>query len=178
VTGDEGRRGILLVDDNAMDVELTLEAFAEVGLGDLIQVTRSGSEAVSYLLALVEPVTGPRAPLPELILLDLKMPGVDGFEVLRQIKTTPGLRRTPVVVLTSSRERRDLAKAYDLCANSYLVKPIAYAGFLEVVRHIGLYWLQHNVSPPTVDIRPGSAFAHVEPPWSAASPPTETGDSR
>lgn len=179
MTGDEGRRGILLVDDNAMDVELTLEAFAEVGLADQVEVVRSGSEAISYLLALVgQPSTDPGTPLPEVVLLDLKMPGVDGFEVLRLIKSTPGLRRTPVVVLTSSREVRDLATSYDLGANSYLVKPVAYAGFLDVVRQFGAYWLRHNVAPPTVDVRQGSAFALGEPSWSAAGPRPGTGVSR
>ena len=152
MTGDEGRRGILLVDDNAMDVELTLEAFAEVGLADQVEVVRSGSEAISYLLALVgQPSTDPGTPLPEVVLLDLKMPGVDGFEVLRLIKSTPGLRRTPVVVLTSSREVRDLATSYDLGANSYLVKPISIDGFLSTVRLVRDYWLALDVGPPPVD---------------------------
>ena len=87
-------------------------------------------------------------PVPDLILLDLKMPKMDGFEVLRQVKAAPGLKRIPVVILTSSKEEGDRAMSYDCGANSYLVKPVSFDGFLEVVKHIDDYWLTLNVGPP------------------------------
>jgi len=86
--------------------------------------------------------------LPGLVLLDLKMPGIDGFEVLRQIKSTAGLKRLPVIILTSSKEEGDRAMSYDNGANSYLVKPVSFEGFLDVVRTIGDYWLTLNMGPP------------------------------
>jgi CheY-like chemotaxis protein len=143
---------MLLVDDNAMDVELALDAFNEVRLSNQIDVARSGQEALDRLFG-----RGPRAdrgrhPLPDLILLDLKMPGIDGFEVLRQIKGTPVLRRIPVVILTSSREEGDRAMSYDTGANSYVVKPLSFVGLLEVVKKIHDYWLALNVGPPLPDI--------------------------
>jgi CheY-like chemotaxis protein len=140
-------REILLVDDNAMDIELTLEAFAEEGLGDQVVVVRSGGEALKRLIGSAESPTPVRGTLPSLVLLDLKMPEVDGFEVLRCLKATPGLRRLPIVVLTSSHEEGDVRRAFDLGANSYVVKPVAFAGFLEVVRALSRYWLEISVRP-------------------------------
>ena len=139
---------ILLVDDNVMDIELTLDAFREKHLDNAVRSVTGGKEALNYLFA-----RGPYAdrdayPLPDLILLDLKMPVVDGHEVLRQIKTSPVLKRIPVIVLTSSREEGDRALSYDNGANSYLVKPVSFEGFLEVVQRIGDYWLSLNVPPP------------------------------
>jgi CheY-like chemotaxis protein len=147
---------ILLVDDNANDVELTLDAFAEVHLGNHITVARSGGEALELLFGrAAEPggpgPSGPRAPLPDLVLLDLKMPGIDGFEILRRIKAAPILRRIPVVILTSSREEGDRAMTYDSGANSYLVKPVSFEGMLGIVRKIEDYWLTINVGPPRPD---------------------------
>ncbi len=142
---------ILLVDDNANDVELTLAAFAEARLANQIDIARSGKEALDRLACRVIGPDGRRAPLPDLILLDLKMPGVDGFEVLRQLKAAPILRRIPVIILTSSREEGDRAMSYDTGANSYIVKPVSFDGMLKVVRDIEDYWLTVNVGPPLPD---------------------------
>ena len=127
------RARILLVDDNANDVELTLDAFHEVRLSNQIDVARSGQEALDRLFNRTPRPDGGREPLPDLILLDLKMPRVDGFEVLRQVKAAPVLRRIPVVVLTSSREEGDRAMTYDTGANSYLVKPVSFDGMPETL---------------------------------------------
>ena len=142
---------ILLVDDNANDVELTLDAFGEVHLANRIDVARSGREALELLFGRTPRPDGRRATLPDLILLDLKMPGIDGFEVLRRIKSAPVLRRIPVVILTSSREEGDRAMSYDTGANSYLVKPVSFEGMLGVVKTIADYWLTINVGPPRPD---------------------------
>ena len=142
---------ILLVEDNRMDVELTLDAFREARLKNTVHVATDGQAALDYLLG--QGVFADRAtyPLPNLILLDLKLPGIDGFEVLRQVKGTPVLKRVPVVVLTSSKEEGDRALSYDIGANSYLVKPVSFEGFLLVVREIEGYWLTLNAPPPETE---------------------------
>ena len=139
---------ILLVEDNRMDVELTLDAFHEAKLLNAIHVASDGQEALDYLFGRGKYSDRSLFPLPNLVLLDLKLPGVDGFEVLRQIKSTPVLKRLPVVILTSSKEEGDRALSYDQGANSYLVKPVSFDGFLGVVRQIDGYWLSLNVAPP------------------------------
>lgn len=139
---------ILLVDDERMDVELTLDAFREARLANIIHVAHNGQAALDYLFGRNEYVDRRKYPLPDLILLDLKMPGIDGFEVLRQLKETPLLKRLPVIILTSSEEEGDLGLSYDRGANSYLVKPVSFEGFLKVVRQIEDYWLILNVGPP------------------------------
>ena len=139
---------ILLVDDNVMDIEPTLDALREKHLENAVRPLTSGKEALNYLFARNPYANRDAYPLPDLILLDLKMPVVDGHEVLRQIKTSPVLKRIPVIVLTSSREEGDRALSYDNGANSYLVKPVSFEGFLEVVKRIGDYWLSLNVPPP------------------------------
>ena len=139
---------ILLVEDNRMDVELTLDAFNEAKLLNTIHVASNGQEALDYLFGRDQYADRNAFPLPNLILLDLKLPGIDGFEVLRQIKSTSILKRLPVVILTSSKEEGDRALSYDYGANSYLVKPVSFDGFLDVVRQIEGYWLSLNVSPP------------------------------
>lgn len=151
MTNESRSARILLIDDNANDIELTLDAFSEARLANQIEVARSGREALDRLLGRTRRPDGGREPLPDLILLDLKMPGVDGFEVLRQIKAAPVLRRIPVVILTSSREEGDRAMSYDTGANSYLVKPVAFDGMLTFVRTIHDYWLTINVGPPLPD---------------------------
>lgn len=139
---------ILLVEDNHMDVELTLDAFREARLGNMVHVARDGQAALDYLFGRGEFADRDAYPLPDLILLDLKMPGIDGHEVLRQIKAAPVIKRLPVAILTSSKEEADRALSYDIGANSYLVKPVSFEGFLEVSRQIGEYWLTLNVGPP------------------------------
>lgn len=141
---------ILLVDDNRMDVELALDACrgVSVDLVNRIHVAHGGQEALDYLFGRDEYAQRDLYPLPDLILLDLKMPLIDGFEVLRQLKTTPLLRRIPVVILTSSREEGDRALSYDTGANSYLIKPVSFSRFVEVVRQLGDYWLSLNLEPP------------------------------
>lgn len=143
---------ILLVEDNRMDIELTLDAFHEAKLLNTIHVASNGQEALDYLFG-----RGPYAdrnafPLPNLVLLDLKLPGIDGFEVLRQIKSTTILKRLPVVILTSSKEEGDRALSYDRGANSYLVKPVSFDGFMGVVRQIEGYWLSLNIAPPEGEV--------------------------
>ncbi len=139
---------ILLVEDNRMDIELTLDAFREVRLGNRVDVAANGQEALDYLFGRGKYGDRTTYPLPNLVLLDLKLPGVDGFEVLRQIKATPILKRLPVVILTSSKEEGDRALSYDSGANSYLVKPVSFEGFLDVIQQIDGYWLSLNVAPP------------------------------
>ncbi len=139
---------ILLVEDNRMDVELTLDAFHEAKLLNTIHVASNGQEALDYLFGRGQYADRNTFPKPNLVLLDLKLPGIDGFEVLRQIKSTPILKRLPVVILTSSKEEGDRALSYDHGANSYLVKPVSFDGFMGVVRQIEGYWLSLNVAPP------------------------------
>lgn len=141
---------ILLVEDNRMDVELTLDAFREARLTNTVHVASGGRAALDYLLGRGEYADRSLHPLPDLVLLDLKMPGIDGFEVLRQFKSVSPQRRIPTIVLTSSKEEGDRALSYDLGANSYLVKPVSFAGFLDVVRRIDDYWISLNVPPPVV----------------------------
>ena len=143
---------ILLVEDNRMDIELTLDAFKEARLKNTIQVAQNGEEALDYLFGRGKYSDRETYPMPNLVLLDLKLPRVDGFEVLRQIKSAPILKRLPVVILTSSKEEGDRALSYDIGANSYLVKPVSFDGFLGVVRQIEGYWLTLNIAPPGNDV--------------------------
>jgi len=139
---------ILLVDDNPMDIELTLDAFEQAHLSNPVVVIDTGEAAIAYLLGQGEYADRATHPLPAVVLLDLKMPRVDGFEVLRRVKSSPIARRIPVIVMTSSREEGDRALSYDHGANSYVVKPVAFDGFLKVVGLIRDYWLTLNVGPP------------------------------
>lgn len=128
-------RPILLVEDNPMDVELTLRAFAKRNLANPVEVARDGEEAMLRVDA------WERGELPPLlVLLDLKLPKVDGLDILRRIKAHPRLRSIPVVVLTTSSEDSDMRSAYQLGANSYIVKPVSFDNFMEVVAQIELYW--------------------------------------
>jgi len=139
---------ILLVDDNRMDIELTLDAFRQAHLANDVEVVTSGQAAIDYLLGRGPYADRARYRLPVLILMDLKMPVIDGFEVLRQVKAAPLVRRIPVIIMTSSREEADRALSYDHGANSYLVKPVSFEGFLDVVGAIRDYWLTINLGPP------------------------------
>jgi CheY-like chemotaxis protein len=134
---------ILLVEDNSSDAELTLHALKRSGFTPTIETVRDGAEALDFLFRRGV-YTGREGPLPKLVLLDLKMPKVGGLEVLQQIKIDSCTRAIPIVVLTSSREDSDIAKSYQLGANSYIVKPVDFMKFSEMVRQIGLYWLQLN----------------------------------
>lgn len=151
---------ILLVDDNRMDVELALDAFREAHLSNRVEVAGSGRQALDYLFGMHGYGDRTRHPLPDLILLDLKMPGIDGFEVLRQVKAAPLVKRIPVVILTSSHEEGDRAMSYDIGANSYLVKPVSFEGFLAVVGKIEDYWLTLNIAPPLPSIDGGKEKTH------------------
>ena len=139
---------ILLVEDNKMDVELTLDAFREARLENKIQVTNTGEEALDYLNGKGNFSDRKKFPLPNIILLDLKMPGIDGFGVLKKVKNTDEIKRIPIIILTSSKEEGDRAMSYDCGANSYLVKPVSFEGFLDVVKKVTDYWLLLNVEPP------------------------------
>jgi CheY-like chemotaxis protein len=136
---------ILLVEDNPNDVELTLHAFERHKLANAIQVARDGQEALDYLSGIDGNGGNQR---PKVVLLDLKLPKVDGLEVLREIRASEQLRTLPVVMLTSSREERDIVESYDLGVNSYLVKPIDFDKFVETVQALGLYWVLLNEPPP------------------------------
>jgi CheY-like chemotaxis protein len=144
----ERSANILLVDDNPMDVELTLDAFREARLRNSIHISTNGQDALDYLFGSKEYSDRQKYPLPNLMLLDLKMQGVDGHEVLRQIKISPILKRLPVIILTSSKEEYDRARCYDNGANSFLVKPVSFLGFVEVIKKIDDYWFSLNIAPP------------------------------
>ncbi len=139
---------ILLVEDNEMDVELIMDAFKEARLNNKIQVARDGSEALLYLFGEEKYADRKQYPLPDIVLLDLNMPGVDGHEVLRRIKNAEKLKRLPVIILTSSKDEGDRAMSYDNGANSYLVKPVSFDRFLKVVKQVADYWLTLNIKPP------------------------------
>ena len=140
-------RSILLVEDNRDDVELTLRAFRRNHIRNEIVVAYDGAEALDRLLGSGKP-GAPERELPAVVLLDLKLPKIDGLEVLRQIRAHPRTRLLPVVILTSSREEIDLVNGYRLGANSYVRKPVSFEEFLEASRHLGLYWLVLNEAPP------------------------------
>jgi len=138
---------ILLVEDNEEDVELTMAALEELKLANEVVVTRDGVEALDYLYRR-GPYGGRAEENPVVVLLDLKMPRVDGLQVLRQIKGDDALKTTPVVMLTSSREERDLVESYRLGANAYVVKPVDFEKFTEAVRELGVFWALINEAPP------------------------------
>ena len=144
----EGGRAILLVEDNPDDELLTLRALKKQNITNEVVVARDGAEALDYLFG-----SGPYAGrdlsvMPQLILLDLKLPKVDGLEVLRRVRADGRTRLLPVVILTTSREQQDLLQGYGLGANSYVRKPVDFDQFAEAVRQLGLYWLLLNESPP------------------------------
>jgi CheY-like chemotaxis protein len=138
---------ILLVEDNPNDLELALHAFKKHKFANSIEVARDGQEALDYLLGGNGRLPGAR---PRIVLLDLKLPKVDGLQVLREIRSTPELAHLPVVILTSSREERDIVESYDLGVNSYIVKPVDFDKFVDTVQTLGLYWLLLNEPPVAV----------------------------
>ncbi|HEY3158830.1 MAG TPA: response regulator [Vicinamibacterales bacterium] len=145
---------ILLADDSNNDLELTLSALRSHRVANEVDVVHDGAEALDYLYR--RDRFASRAPGPlALVLLDLKMPKVDGLEVLRQIKSDPALRLTPVVMLTSSREEVDLLRSYQLGVNAYVVKPVAFGEFMEAVKQLGAFWAVLNELPPMAAGSPG-----------------------
>jgi two-component system response regulator len=139
-------RVVLLVEDNPDDVELTIRAFKKSNIGNRVVVVQDGAEALAWLFG--SDGDGAARPLPEVVLLDLKLPKVDGLEVLRRIRENERTRLLPVVVLTSSNEERDMVESYRLGANSYVRKPVEFSEFLDASRQLGLYWLVLNRPPP------------------------------
>ena len=147
---DASLDSILLIEDETDDVLLIERAFRKAGIANPLQVVRDGEQAVNYLAGRAPFADRAQYPLPVLILLDLKLPRLPGHEVLRWLRQQPGLRRIPVVVLTSSRETPDVDRAYDEGANSYLVKPVSFDALLEMVKHLDMYWLLLNEKPEPV----------------------------
>jgi two-component system response regulator len=142
-------RTILLIEDNPSDEALTLRALKKNNIRNDVVVMRDGAEALNYLLVPRAQSHDVRA-LPQLILLDLNLPKIDGLEVLRRIRADQRTRLLPVVILTSSGEEQDIVRGYDLGANGYVRKPVDFVQFAEAVRQMGLYWLIINEPPPTV----------------------------
>lgn len=138
---------ILLVEDNADDVELTLRALKGVNLTNRIHVVRDGAEALDFLFARGAYAERNGAQAPKVVLLDLKLPKLDGLEVLERIRQDPRTKLLPVVVLTSSREEPDIKRSYALGVNSYIVKPVEFEAFVRAVSEAGLYWLLLNQPP-------------------------------
>ncbi|HEX4342390.1 MAG TPA: response regulator [Verrucomicrobiae bacterium] len=138
---------ILLVEDSQNDVELTLTALAENNLVNEVVVARDGAEALDYLYARGKFANRPSG-LPAVVLLDLKMPKVDGLQVLKIMKSDEALQRVPVVMITSSREEQDLLRSYQLGVNAYVVKPVDFQKFVESMKQIGFFWAVINEPPP------------------------------
>ena len=138
---------MLLVEDDPNDILLIQRAFAKACLVNPLKVVRDGEEALNYLAGSGDFGDRGRFPLPSLILLDLKLPRKSGLEILQWLRQQPALKHIPVIVLTSSKESSDVSRAYDLGANSYLVKPVGFEGLLELVKSIGMYWMILNKTP-------------------------------
>ncbi len=138
---------ILLVEDNPNDLELTLIALAKSQLANEVVVVRDGAEALDYLNRRGE-YAGRPVGNPAVVLLDLKLPKVDGLEVLKEIRATEALRPMPVVMLTSSKEEQDLVRSYELGVNAYVVKPVDFADFLRAIADLGIFWAVLNEPPP------------------------------
>ena len=135
---------ILLVEDNPNDIKLTLHAFQKHNLANQVQVVRDGEEALEFLFCTGRYAGRAIENGPRLVLLDLKLPLVDGIEVLRQVKSDPRTRMIPVVVMTSSREERDIVDSYQVGVNSYIVKPVDFEQFADTVSQVGMYWVLAN----------------------------------
>jgi CheY-like chemotaxis protein len=138
---------ILLVEDNPRDVDLTLRALKKRNLANKVQVVRDGQEALDFMFAQGEYADRDMNHRPKVVLLDLKLPKVDGLEVLRRMKGDDRTRSIPVVVLTSSHEEKDMVESYRLGVNSYIQKPVDFDQFLDCAQHMGLYWLLINMVP-------------------------------
>ena len=149
ITAEDRAVEILLVEDNLNDVRLTLHAFKRHRLANHIHVVRDGVEALEFLFSTGAYSDRKGADNPKLVMLDLKLPRVDGREVLREIRADPRTKSIPVVMLTSSREERDIAESYNMGANSYVVKPVDFELFTEAVHQLGLYWMLLNEPAPS-----------------------------
>src|SRR4030081_301348 len=155
-----GKLDILLVEDNQDDMDLALHALKQGKLANNIVVARDGEEALDFLFCRGAFAQRSFEHPPKLILLDLKLPKVDGMEVLRQIKSDPRTKTIPVVIMTSSKEERDLVAGYNLGANSYIQKPVDFDQFREMVKSVGLYWLVINQPPVEEDSQHLAGTAH------------------
>jgi CheY-like chemotaxis protein len=144
---DRSEGTILLVEDDENDVMLTERAFAQAGFVNPLHVVSDGEQAIAYLGGDGRYADRQRHPLPILVLLDLKLPRVSGFEVLAWLRAAPDIRRMPVIVLTSSEQSSDINRAYDHGVNSYLVKPVGFERLLGLVKTVGLYWIVTNHGP-------------------------------
>jgi two-component system response regulator len=140
---------ILLVEDNQDDMDMTLRALHKAHLTNRIQTVRDGAEALEFIFCEGAFAGRKFENPPKVILLDLKLPKVDGMEVLKRIKGDERTKMIPVVILTSSKEQRDVIESYDLGVNSYIVKPVNFEGFAAAVQEVGMYWLLHNQPPKT-----------------------------
>ena len=138
---------ILLVEDNAQDLELTQRALRKANLANFIHVVRDGAEALEFLFCEGTYAARKIEDHPKVILLDLKLPKLDGLQVLKRIKGDPRTRAIPVVVLTSSKEQNDVVESYHLGVNSYIVKPVNFERFAEAVQQLGMYWMLFNEGP-------------------------------
>jgi two-component system response regulator len=147
----ENDKVILLVEDNPDDEALTLRALMKNNIMNKVVVARDGVEALDYLFGTGAYAGRDVSDLPQIVLLDLKLPKIDGHEVLRRIRANDRTRLQPVVILTTSNEDRDVISSYQLGANSYIRKPVDFDQFMEAVRQLGLYWLVLNVPPPRQD---------------------------
>jgi two-component system response regulator len=139
---------ILLIEDNADDVDLTLRALRKNKIANDVIIVRDGVEALDYLFAAGQYAGRDPAALPQVVLLDLKLPRLDGLQVLERVRANPKTRLLPIVILTSSTEQRDLLTGYTLGANSYIRKPVEFEQFVDAVHQLGLYWLVLNQRPP------------------------------
>jgi len=148
MSGIESQRVILLVEDDPLDEELTLRALHKSNVLNPVVVAHDGEEALDYLFGRGK-YADPAPPLPQVVLLDLKLPKIEGLEVLRSLRAAARTRLLPVVILSSSNEEQDLLTSYELGANSYVRKPVDFTEFLEAARQLGLYWLVVNQGPPS-----------------------------
>lgn len=146
---------ILLVEDSPSDIKLALHAFQANSLANQVHVVRDGVEALEFVFGTDRHESRKGASNPKVIFLDLKLPLLDGIEVLRRIKLDPRTRSIPVVIMTASREECDVVDSYELGANSYIIKPVDFDQFTDVIRHLGYYWLHLNHLPAGID-RPGA----------------------